>query len=128
MATRNIHFVTGPGPESQATEDVYADNLPSGSATPAAGSVTKAMLASAVQASLDKADTALQAVPAAGTALGGVKQAAAVSNVASPDATVAAGEAPTKAEFDKLMAEANESKRQLNALLASMRSSGFLKA
>lgn len=128
MATRNIHFVTAPGPGSQATEDVYADNLPSGSTTPANGSITKAMLAAAVQASLGKADTALQSVPAAGTALGGVRQAAAVANVASPDAAVAAGEAPTKAEFDKLVAEANENKRQLNALLAAMRASGFLKA
>lgn len=65
-------------------------------------------------------------LPAAGAALGGVKKAAAVTNVGAADAKAAAGESPTKAEFDAVVAELNETKRQLNAWLTSARTAGFL--
>lgn len=64
-------------------------------------------------------------LPAAtSSALGGVKKAAAVAAVASTDAKAAAAAAPTKAEFDAVVALANESKSQLNALIASLKASG----
>lgn len=65
-------------------------------------------------------------LPAAGNGLGGVKKGAAVATVASADAAVAAGEAPTKAEFDAVVGELNETKRQLNALIASLKASGSI--
>ena len=46
---------------------------------------------------------------------------AAVANVASADAVVAAGANPTKAEFDALVALTNETKAQLNTALAKLR-------
>lgn len=64
-------------------------------------------------------------LPAAtSSAIGGVKKAAAVAAVASKDAKAAAATAPTKAEFDAVVAVANENKRQLNALIASLKASG----
>ena len=66
-------------------------------------------------------------LPAATTAaLGGVKKAAAVASVASADAASAAAETVTKAEFDMVVAVANETKKQLNALLAAGKAAGFL--
>lgn len=55
---------------------------------------------------------------------GTVKKASAVAAVQSPDSAAAAGEAPTKEEFGKVVTELNECKKQLNALLANMKSAG----
>ena len=43
---------------------------------------------------------------------------AGASKVASADAKAAAGDAPTKAEFDALVALANELKKKLNSILS----------
>ena len=47
------------------------------------------------------------------TAFGGVKKGT-------------AGAAPTKAEFDTVVAELNETKRQLNTLIGSLRTAGVI--
>lgn len=60
------------------------------------------------------------------TVLGGVKKGTAVATVAAADATVSAGAAPTKAEFDAVVAELNETKRQLNTLIGSLRTAGVI--
>lgn len=65
-------------------------------------------------------------LPAAGTALGGVKKGTAVATVTAADAVAAAGAAPTKAEYDAVVTELNETKRQLNALLASLKAAGTI--
>lgn len=157
-ATRNLHLVDDPAPDSQAVENVHIDNLNAGGA--AAGSVdTQAMKDGAVtsakiapgavntaaigdgqvtgaklaDATVTTAKLAEGVIPdpytlpaASTTAIGGVKKAAAVPVVASADAAQAAGEAPTKAEFDALAALANENKKQLNALIAAGKAAGFL--
>ena len=48
------------------------------------------------------------------------------ADVAAADATVSAGAAPTKAEFDTVVAELNETKRQLNTLIGSLRTAGVI--
>ena len=45
---------------------------------------------------------------------------ASAATIASPNATAAAGTAPTKAEFDKTVALCNELKATVNALLGSI--------
>ena len=57
---------------------------------------------------------------------GGVKKGVAVAKVAAADAVAAAGAAPTKAEYDAVVTELNETKRQLNALLASLTAAGTI--
>lgn len=58
------------------------------------------------------------------TALGLVKKASGIAQIASPDAAQSAADAPTKAEFDKAVAVANECKRQLNDLLSKLKAAG----
>ena len=59
-------------------------------------------------------------LPAATTAaLGGVKKGASVAAVSAADATAAAGTTPTKAEL-------NETKKKLNAALASLKAAGVI--
>ena len=66
-------------------------------------------------------------LPAATTAaLGGVKKGAAVAAVSAADAAAAAGDTPTKAEFDAVVAELNETKKRLNAALASLKAAGVI--
>lgn len=76
----------------------------------------------------DKGDPGEPGVTSAATAsaLGLVKQAAAVAPVAAADAAAAASETVSKAEFDAAVAVANETKKQLNALIASLAASGAL--
>ena len=76
----------------------------------------------------DKGDPGEPGVTSAATAsaLGLVKQAAAVAPVAAADAAAAASETVSKAEFDAAVAVANETKKQLNALIASLAASGTL--
>lgn len=63
---------------------------------------------------------------AKGIKLTGNPRQAAVANVASANSVAAAGSAPTKAEFDAVVAEANETKAQLNAVLAALRAAGII--
>lgn len=53
-----------------------------------------------------------------------VKKASGVTTVASADATDAASETVTKAEFDAVVAVANETKKQLNDLISNMKTAG----
>lgn len=65
------------------------------------------------------------ALPAAtNSALGGVKKAVVTPLVTAANATAAAGSTITKAEFDKVVALANESKAKLNAVITAQRSAG----
>ena len=99
-ATRNIHFVDDPGPDTQVVEDVYADNLPE---------VGEPYV-----------------LPAATTeAMGGVKKAATVAAVASADATsTASTETVSTAEFAAAVTLLNECKQKLNAVIANEKSAG----
>lgn len=149
QATRSIHFTDEAPAGSQAVELVHADNLPAVPDAPTSipagalvggagisatrdgegGPITVAIASKGVTAAM-LADGVIPdpyTLPAASTtAIGGVKKAAAVPVVASADAAQAAGEAPTKAEFDALAALANENKKQLNALIAAGKAAGFL--
>ena len=58
------------------------------------------------------------------TTAGLVKKSSAVSAVASANATAAAGDAPTKAEFDAVVALANELKAQVNDLISKAKTAG----
>lgn len=60
------------------------------------------------------------------TKAGLVKKASGVAAVASADPAVAAGAAPTKAEFDKVVTIAVELKKQLNAALSALKSGGIM--
>lgn len=82
MSTLNAHFVDGPTDPLAAVVDIYADNLPSGG-------------------------TAYTLPAATASALGGVKQAAAVADAASD-------------------ADAAAIVTTLNALLASLRTAGIV--
>lgn len=53
-----------------------------------------------------------------------VKKASNTAAVSSADATQAAGDAPTKAEFDAVVALLNECKAQLNDHLSKVKSAG----
>ena len=66
------------------------------------------------------------AAPAAATTTtaGIVKKASATNAVASPDATAAATETVTKAEFDAAVTLLNECKAQLNDLIAKAKTAG----
>lgn len=55
-----------------------------------------------------------------------LKQAATVAAVASNDGAAAAGANPTKAEFDAVVTLANETKAQLNAVLAALKAAGLI--
>lgn len=58
------------------------------------------------------------------TKAGLVKKASATNAVASADATAAAGDAPTKAEFDAVVTLCNELKAQVNDLITKAKSAG----
>lgn len=66
------------------------------------------------------------AAPAAATTTtaGIVKKASATNAVASPDATAAATETVTKAEFDAVVTLLNECKAQLNDLISKAKTAG----
>lgn len=65
-------------------------------------------------------------LPAASTSIGGVKQATKVDNVSAADATNAVATNPTQAEFNKVVALANETKAKLNAALAALKTAGVM--
>lgn len=58
------------------------------------------------------------------TTQGLVKKASATTAVSSSDATAAAGDTPTKAEFDAVVTLCNELKTQLNDLISKAKSAG----
>lgn len=58
------------------------------------------------------------------TIAGLVKKSSAVSAVASANAAAAAGDTPTKAEFDAVVALANELKTQVNDLISKAKTAG----
>ena len=58
------------------------------------------------------------------TTAGLVKKSSAVSAVASANATAAAGDAPTKAEFDAVVTLLNECKAQVNDLITKAKTAG----
>ena len=58
------------------------------------------------------------------TTAGLVKKSSAVSVVASADAAAASGDAPTKAEFDAVVALVNELKTQVNDLITKAKTAG----
>lgn len=97
-----------------------------GSTEIADGSITAAKIADDAVTADKIADGVIPTVPGAATASeqGLVKKASAVTAVASADAAVAAAETVTKAEFDAVVAVANETKKQLNDLLAKMKTAG----
>ena len=66
------------------------------------------------------------AAPAAATTTtaGIVKKASATNAVASPDATAAAADTVTKAEFDAVVTLLNECKAQLNDLISKAKTAG----
>lgn len=55
-----------------------------------------------------------------------MKKGASVAAVSAADATAAAGTTPTKAEFDAVVTELNETKKKLNAALASLKAAGVI--
>jgi hypothetical protein len=63
-----------------------------------------------------------------GVATGAVVPAGPVPDLAAPTSAPAAGAAPTKAEFDKTVADLAATRATLNGLLASLRLAGFLTA
>ena len=58
------------------------------------------------------------------TTAGLVKKSSAVSAVSSANAAAAAGDAPTKAEFDAVVTLLNECKKQLNDMIAKAKTAG----
>ena len=102
-ATKNAHIVDEPA-EGQETMNLHIDNPEAlgGGSDP---------------------------VPAATTSVAGtVKMAATVADVSAADATAAAAETVTKAEFDAVVTLANGLKATLNALLAASRTAGQLQS
>ncbi|MEV5688641.1 hypothetical protein AB0L68_36595 [Streptomyces sp. NPDC052164] len=63
--------------------------------------------------------------PVAGKAREG-KPAAAVTNAGPATAAAAAGAAPTKAEYDALLADTSALRTKLNQLLTSLRAGGVI--
>lgn len=96
-----IHFVDEQPSATQTVVQVYADNLPEGGGT--------------------------YTLPAAtASALGGVKMAATTPDVNASAAATAAGDAPTKAEFNAVVALANATRATLNALLGRLEAAGIV--
>lgn len=103
MATLNAHIVKTPGPDTQATLDMYVDNpedLGGGGSD--------------------------YVLPAATTsALGGVKKAATVASVSAADATsTASTETVDPTEFAAVVTLLNECKAKLNSVIANEKTAG----
>lgn len=98
-----VHFVDEQPSATQTVVQVYADNLPSGG-------------------------TAYTLPAATESALGGVKLAKfgdAIGN-ANEAVAAAAGDAPTKAEFDALQASYNALAKQFNRLISGLANAGTI--
>ena len=63
-----------------------------------------------------------------GVASGALVPAGAVTDLAALTSAAAVGAAPTKAEFDKTVADLAAARATINGLLASLRLAGFLHA
>lgn len=104
MSTLNTHYVTTPGPDTQATVDLYIDNPDAlgGGSAPGDNSITTAMLQNGA---VTAAKIASGVIPgnASTSTPGLVKQAAAVADISA---------APTQQDF--------------NGLLAALRTAGIL--
>lgn len=96
-----------------------------GSAEITDGSITTEKIADDAVTADKIADGVIPTVPGAATtsAQGLVKKASATNAVASADAA-AAGDAPTKAEFDAVVTLCNELKAQVNDLITKAKSAG----
>lgn len=98
MTTKYMRVVEGgDAPEGRSVCDVSIEGLPQPGEAPEAATTAKA---------------------------GVVKMAAALTKVTVADATAAAGEAPTKAEFDALVALANACKAAINGNADKAKSAG----
>lgn len=97
-----------------------------GSAEITNGSITTEKIADDAVTADKIADGVIPTVPGAATtsAQGLVKKASATNAVASADATAAAEDAPTKAEFDAVVTLCNELKAQVNDLITKAKSAG----
>ena len=132
MSTMNAHIVDQPGSDTQHTVDLHIDNPDAigggGASSIDDGSITGVKLANKTVTKDKIADGVIPDAPVAATdkKAGLVKKAAAVAAVAAADSAAAAADTVTKAEFDKLVTEANETKRQLNALIAAGKAAGWL--
>lgn len=125
---RTAKHKTGPLDAPVALYNPDGTPFKAGGDAPAQGSVTTAMLAAKAVTRDKIADGVIPAaytLPAAGTALGGVKKGAAVAAMAVADPPAAAA-APTKAEYDALLAYAKSLKTTLNQLVASLKASGAI--
>lgn len=111
-------------PQRVALVDPQGNPVDLNGAPPAAGSIETAMLKNGAVTAEKIADGVLPAAATAAKA-GVVKKSSAVAAVQAPDAAPAAS-APTKEEFDKAVAGVNECKRQLNQLIANMKSAGLM--
>lgn len=109
--------------------------LPAVPAAPTADTLTGATATGRALLKATDAATARTAIgagipytlPAATTAaLGGVKKGATVGAVTATDPAAAAGETPTKAEFDTLAAYAKALKATVNQLVASLKTAGII--
>lgn len=104
MSTLNAHYVTTPGPDTQATVDLHIDNPDAlgGGSAPGDNSITTAMLQNGA---VTAAKIASGVIPgnASTSKAGLVKQAAAISDLSAT---------PTQQDF--------------NGLLAALRTAGIL--
>lgn len=73
----------------------------------------------------DIASLKKKAVNATSNTPGFVKQASKIDAIGAADATTASS-TPTKAEVDKLVTLSNETKSQVNALIAALKSAGIM--
>ena len=136
MAILRFKNVEDAPADGQAVQPVHIDGLPSGGSTPGNNSITTAMLQANAVTNEKIADGTIQAAKLASgviptppgnattTTAGLVKKASATTAVASPDATAAASETVTKEEFDKVVALANELKKQVNDLISKAKTAG----
>lgn len=137
-ATKNAHLVDEPA-EGQETINLHIDNMPgTGGGEP----VTVDTLQGATETGralmkAASAEAARSAIGAGTSSFSGSYNdlsdkptipgtAATVADVSAADASAAAADTVTKAEFDAVVALANETKAELNALLASLRASRLL--
>lgn len=132
-AIMNAHLVSDAGSNTAEVMQLHIDNMPEGGGAPGAGSITDTMLAqnavgegnikdNAVTRAKVKTDT----LAATTEALGLVKKAATVGTITTADAVAAGAAAPTKAEYDKLVALANDCKKQINALINALNGAGIV--
>ena len=139
-ATKNAHLVDEPA-EGQETVNLHIDNMP-GTGGGEAATVDTLQGATDTGKELMKAEDAEAARTAIGAGTSSFSgsyndlsdkptipgTAAAVADVSAADASAAAADTVTKAEFDAVVTLANGLKATLNALLAACRAAGQLQS